>query len=111
MQKLNNWSLYREQASVESSATKEISTSLLPQDSGTIEEEVAERSREPGLRRAGAKLSSGYAKIAVFMSFFACKSLAQGQANQHSSMWEVDPEEQETVDDFGGVRISFFEIV
>lgn len=86
MQKLNNWSLHGEQASVESSATKEISTSLLPQDSGTIEEEMAERSKEPGLRRAGAKLSSGYAKIAVLMSFFACKGLAQGQANQHSSM-------------------------
>lgn len=97
--------------SVECSATKEISTSLLPQDSGTIEEEVAERSKEPELSRAGTKLSSGYAKIAVFMSFFACKSLARGQANQHSSMGEVDSEEQRTVDDFLGVRISFLEIV
>ena len=62
--------------------------------------------------RDGAKLSSGYAKITVFMSFFACKSLAQGQANQYSSMGEeVDPEEQRTVDDFGGVRNSFVEIV
>lgn len=59
--------MYGEQVSVECSATKEISTSLLPQDSGTIEEEVAERSKEPELSRAGAKLSSGYAKIAVFM--------------------------------------------
>lgn len=62
--------------------------------------------------RDGAKLSSGYAKIAVFMSFFACKSLAQGQGNQYSSMGEeADPEEQRTVDDFGGVRISSFEVV
>lgn len=71
MQKLNNWSIYRVQVSVEYSVSKETSISLLPQDSGTIEEEVAERSEEPGLRRAGAKLSSGYAKIAAFMSFFA----------------------------------------
>lgn len=93
---------------MECTATKEISTSFLPQDSGTIEEEVAERSEDPELRRAGAKLSSGYAKIAVFMRFFACKSLTRGQANQHSSMGEVDSEEQRTVDDFRGVRISFF---